>query len=575
MVAMYVESVPNRNSPPAILLRESFREDGQVRKRTLANISDWPAEQIESLRRVLKGETFPADTGSLDITRSLPHGHVAAVVGMIRKLGLPQLIDTTRSDQRELIVALVAARILDPQSKLATARGLAPETATTSLWETLQLESATPDDLYEAMDWLFARQSQIENRLAQKHLSGGTLVLYDVTSTYFEGRCCPLAHLGHSRDERNGNLQIVFGLLANSDGCPVAVEVFEGNTGDPKTVAAQVSKLRERFKLERVILVGDRGMLTNARLREDLKPAEGIDWITALRAPQIQALVNAGALQLSLFDERDLAEISHPDYPGERLIACRNPLLAGERARKREELLAATEKDLAKIQSRTQRAKRPLRGKDAIGVAVGKTIGHYKMGKHFDMIIEDASFRYQRKQTQIDQEAALDGIYVIRTSVQTEVASAEQTVSPYKSLSSVERAFRSIKSVDLKVRPIHHHLANRVRAHVFLCMLAYYVEWHMRRALAPILFDDHDRATAQAQRDSIVAPAARSPKALQKIHSKRTDDGTPVHSFQTLLADLATIAKNTVVMNTTTMQILTRPTHLQTRAFDLLEVSLR
>ena len=571
---MYVETIPNRNSPPAVLLRESFREDGQVRKRTLANISDWPAEQIESLRRVLKGETFPSDGGSLDIRRSLPHGHVAAVVGTMRKLGFPQLIDATRSSNRELSLAMMAARILDPQSKLATARGLDPETATTSLLETLQLEPTTADDLYEAMDWLFARQSRIEDRLAKRHLSSGTLVLYDVTSTYFEGRSCPLARVGYSRDERSGNLQIVFGLLANGEGCPVAVEVFEGNTGDPRTVASQISKLRKRFRLERVIVVGDRGMLTNARIREDLQP-EGIDWITALRAPQIQALVHDGALQLSLFDERDLAEISHPDYPEERLIACRNPLLATDRARKREELLSATEKELAKIQAQTQRLRKPLRGKDAIGIAVGKVLGHYKVGKHFDVVIEDAGIRYQRKQSQIEAEAALDGIYVIRTSVKTEVASAEQTVLHYKSLSTVERAFRSIKSVDLKVRPIHHHLPNRVRAHVFLCMLAYYVEWHMRRALAPILFDDHDRTAAQAERKSVVAPAKRSEQALQKIHSKQTDDGKPVQSFQTLMTDLGTITKNTVVMNNNTMQILTTPTVLQQHAFDLLEVSLR
>jgi len=575
MVAMYVETVPNRNSPPAILLRESFRQDGQVRKRTLANISDWPAAQIESLRRVLKGETFPSGDGGLHIIRSLPHGHVAAVVGTIRKLGLAQCIDPARSADRDLCVAMVAARILEPRSKLATARGLDPQTATSSLLETLQLESAAADDLYEAMDWLYARQSRIEDRLAKRHLSDGTLVLYDVSSTYFEGRSCPLARLGHSRDERSGNLQIVFGLLANAEGCPIAVEVFEGNTGDPKTVASQVNKLRKRFKLERIILVGDRGMLTNARIREDLQPAEGIDWITALRAPQIQALVAGGTLQLSLFDERDLAEISHPDYPGERLIACRNPLLAADRARKREELLAATEKDLAKIQSQTQRSRKPLRGKDAIGVAVGKVIGHYKMGKHFAIVIEDAGIRFERKQAQIDAEAALDGIYVIRTSVKTEVASAEQTVFHYKSLSAVERAFRSIKSVDLKVRPIHHHLANRVRAHVFLCMLAYYVEWHLRRALASILFDDHDPAAAQAERKSIVAPASRSPKALRKAHSQLTDDGKPVHSFRTLLADLATIAKNTAVMNGNVMQIITTPTDLQQRVFDLLQVSLK
>ena len=572
---MYVESVPNRNSPPAILLRESVREGGKVRKRTLANISDWPASKIESLRRVLKGETFQGGAGSLDIIRSLPHGHVAAVLGMIRKLGLAPMIDAKRSRQRDLAVAMIAARILEPRSKLATARGLDPETATSSLLGALELESATADDLYEAMDWLFSRQTRIENQLAKRHLSGGTLVLYDVSSTYFEGRCCPLAKLGHSKDERPGNLQIVFGLLTNADGCPVAVEVFEGNTGDPKTVASQVSKLRDRFKLERIVLVGDRGMITDARIREDLKPVEGVDWITALRAPQIQALVTAGSLQFSFFDQRDLAEITHPDYPGERLIACRNPLLATERARKRQELLAATEKDLARIRSATERSRKPLCGKDAIGVAVGKVVGHYKMAKHFELVIEDASFRYARKQAQIDAEAALDGIYVIRTSVRSDFATAEQAVGHYKSLSRVERAFRSMKSVDLKVRPIHHRLPDRVRAHILLCMLAYYVEWHMRQALAPILFDDHDPVAAQAERDSIVAPAKRSPKALHKAHSKRTEDGHPVHSFQTLLADLATIAKNTVVMNQTPVQIITTPTPMQTRALELLDVSLR
>ena len=570
---MYVETVPNRNSPPAILLRESFREGKQVRKRTLANISDWPASQIESLRRVLRGETFQ-DAGSLDIIRSLPHGHVAAVLGTIRTLGIAPMIDATPSRQRDLVIAMIASRILEPRSKLATARGLDPETATSSLVDTLELGSATADDLYEAMDWLFSCQTRIENRLARQHLSNGTLVLYDVSSTYFEGRRCPLARLGHSRDERSGNLQIVFGVLTNAEGCPVAVEVFEGNTGDPKTVASQVRKLQKRFKLERIVLVGDRGMLTSARIREDLKTVDGVDWITALRAVQIQALVTAGALQLSFFDQRDLAEITHPDYPGERLIACRNPLLASERSRKRQELLAATEKDLLQIRTRTQRARKPLRGKDAIGVAVGKVLGHYKMAKHFELVIEDADFRFERKQSQIDAEAALDGIYVIRTSVRPEAASAEQTVRHYKSLAMVERVFRSSKTVDLKIRPIHHYLADRVRAHILLCMLAYYVEWHMRRALAPILFDDHDPAAGQAQRDSIVAPAKRSPKALLKAQSKRTEDGFPVHSFQTLLADLATVAKNTAVMNQTTMQIITTPTPLQQRALDLLKVSL-
>jgi hypothetical protein len=572
---MYVETVPNRNSPPAILLRESFREGKKVRKHTLANISSWPAPQIESLRRVLKGETFQAQSGAIEIIRSLPHGHVAAVLGMIRKLGLAEIIDTARSPQRDLTIAMIAARILEPRSKLATARGLDSETAASSLADTLELESAEADDLYQAMDWLFSRQTRIENRLAKRHLSNGTLVLYDVSSTYFEGRCCPLARLGHSRDERSGNVQIVFGVLTNAEGCPVAVEVFEGNTGDPKTVASQVNKLRKRFNLERLVLVGDRGMLTSARIREDLKTADGVDWITALRAVQIQALVAGGALQLSLFDQRDLAEILHPDYPGERLIACRNPLLAVERARKRQELLAATEKDLAKVQSAIQRKRKPLRGKAEIGVAIGKVIGHYKMAKHFHLVIEDTSFHYERKQSQIDAEAMLDGIYVIRTSVRAETASAEQTVGHYKSLALVERVFRSMKSVDLKVRPIHHRLADRVRAHILLCMLAYYVEWHMRHALALILFDDHDPAAAQPQRRSIVAPAQRSTRALLKAHSKRSEDGLPVHSFQTLLADLATIAKNTVVVNAAPLQIITTPTPLQQHAFELLKVPLR
>jgi transposase len=571
---MYVETVPNRNSRPAILLRESIREGKKVRKRTLANISNWPAAQIESLRRVLKGETFQV-SDAFEITRSLPHGHVAAVLGTIRKLGVAELIDATRSAERERTIAMIAARILEPRSKLATARGLEPETASSSLAVALQLESATAEELYETMDWLFSRQDRIENRLAKRHLSDGTLVLYDVSSTYFEGRCCPLAKLGHSRDERSGNPQIVFGVLTNAEGCPVAVEVFEGNTGDPKTVASQVNKLRQRFHLERVVLVGDRGMLTSARIREDLSTTEGVDWITALRTEQIRALVSGGALQLSLFDQRDLAEITSPDYPAERLIACRNPLLAAERVRKRQELLAATEKELNKIQTATRRLRNPLRGKDKIGIKVGKVIGRYKMSKHFRLIIEDASFRYERIQPQIDAETALDGIYVIRTSVPAQTASAEQTVGHYKTLAVVERAFRSMKSVDLKVRPIHHRLADRVRAHIFLCMLAYYVEWHMRQALAPILFDDHDPEAAMAQRPSIVAPAERSVGALQKAYSRQSPDGFPIHSFQTLLADLATLTQNTVVMNQTSMQMFTTPTPLQQRALDLLGVSSR
>lgn len=572
---MYVESVPNRNSPPALLLRESSREGNKIRKRTLANLSSWSHAQVESLRRVLRGEVLIPAEQQLQITRSLPHGHVAAVLGTIYRIGLHKHIDASASSQRNLVLAMIAARILEPRSKLATARGLDPQTASSSLAEMLALGPLSEDDLYAAMDWLLERQPRIEKRLAAQHLEEGALVLYDISSTYFEGRHCPLGQLGHSRDERPGNLQIVFGLLTNAAGCPVAVEVFEGNTGDPKTVAAQVKKLREHFGLQQLILVGDRGLLTSARIREDLKTTEGLQWITALRAPQIQKLATDGVVQLSLFDEKDLVEIVHPDYPGERLIGCRNPLLAEERARKRDELLAATEHQLHKVQAATQRAKRPLRGSAAIGLRVGRVLGRFKMSKHFQILIEENRFSYQRREDQIQAEAALDGIYVIRTSLPAEKASAEQTVRYYKDLSVVERAFRSFKSVDLKVRPIYHHSADRVRAHVLLCMLAYYVEWHMRQLLAPILFDDHQPAAGEAARPSIVAPAQRSAEALAKAQAKRTKDGFPVHSFQTLLSDLRTIARNAVQFGANSIEITTTPTPFQHRVFELLNIPLR
>jgi transposase len=572
---MYVETVPNRNSPPAILLREGWREGRRTRKRTLANLSHWPPAQVDLLRRVLKGETLVSLSDALHLSRSLPHGHVAAVLGTLRRLDLEKLLDRTRHRQRELAVAMIVARVLGPRSKLATARGFHPETAASSLGEVLALNTADEDDLYQAMDWLLSRQQRIERALAKRHLSEGSLVLYDLTSTYFEGRKCPLACYGNSRDERAGNLQIVFGLLTNAEGCPVAVEIFEGNTGDPATVAAQVSKLRERFGLQRLVLVGDRGMLTAARVVEDLQPVTGMDWITALKSVEVQKLVSDQALQLSLFDEQDLAEITHPDYPGERLIACYNPLLAEERKRKRRELLAATEKKLDEIVAATQRSRQPLRGEKKIALRVGKVLGRSKVGKHFQLHIEKDRFSWERDQANIDREAALDGIYVIRTSLPAEESSNEETVRRYKSLAAVERAFRSFKSVDLKVRPIHHHLEDRVRAHVFLCMLAYYVEWHMREALAPILFDDDDAEAAAAQRGSIVIPAQRSPKAQRKARRKRTDDGLPVHSFQTLLKDLATITKNQMQMGDQSFEIITTPTTLQQRAFDLLEVPCR
>ena len=574
-IPMYVETVPNRNSPPAVLLRQGWREGGRVRKRTLANLSDWPPAQVDRLRRVLKGEILVSPEEAFQVSRSLPHGHLAAVLGTLRRLGLETLLDRTRHRQRDLAVAMILARVLDPRSKLATARGFRPETASSSLGEVLALNTADEDDLYQAMDWLLSRQPRIEQALAKRHLSEGSLVLYDLTSTYFEGRKCPLARYGNSRDERPGNLQIVFGLLTNAEGCPVAVEVFEGNTGDPATVAAQVSQLRDRFGLQRLVLVGDRGMLTAARIVEDLQPVAGIDWITALKSLEVQKLVSDQALQLSLFDEQDLAEITHPDYPGERLIACYNPLLAEERKRKRGELLAATEKKLAEIVAATQRPQRPLRGEQKIALRVGRLLGRSKVGKHFQLRIAENHFSWKRDQASIDRQAALDGIYVLRTSLPAQESSGEETVRRYKNLATVERAFRSFKSVDLKVRPIHHYAAERVRAHVLLCMLAYYVEWHMRQALAPILFDDDDPEGAQAQRDSIVAPAARSPKAQRKAARKRTDEGLPVHSFQTLLQDLATITKNRMQMGDQSFEIITTPTQLQQRAFDLLQVPCR
>jgi hypothetical protein len=578
---MFVESIPNRNSPPAVLLRESFREDGKGRKRTLANISHWPAAKIDALRRLLRDETWQAaGHEAAELRRSLPHGHVAACLGSLREVGLDRLLSASgRQPARQvaLCTAMIVARLIEPASKLATARQLDPATATSSLGLALGLGELDEQLLYEALDWLLEQQPRIERALARRHLSNATLVLYDVTSTYFEGRTCPLARLGYSRDERRNKLQIVFGLLCSADGRPVAVEVFDGNTGDPATVAAQVDKLKQRFDLQRVVLVGDRGMLTQARIDKDLAPA-GLDWISAVRAPAIRGLVESRALQLSLFDQRDLAEIASPDYPGERLVVCRNPLLAGERARKRAELLDATERELIAIQKATRRIRHPLRGKDQIGLRLGAVINKHKMAKHFECTITDAELIFARKQAAIAQEAALDGIYVIRTSLPGADLDAADIVRSYKSLSQVERAFRCYKTVDLEVRPIHHRRAWRVRAHVFLCMLAYYLEWHMRRALAPILFDDHDKPAAEAERSSVVAPARRSRAARRKAAHQRTDDGLPVHSFQSLLADLATITHNTMAFKASpdlTYVLYPKLTPLQSRAFELLDVRIK
>jgi transposase len=574
---MYIESVLNRNSPPAILLRESYRESGKVRKRTLCNLSDWSTAHIEGLRGVLKGGTVIApDRDAFTVTRSLPHGHVALALGTARNIGLDHILGPEGNRCRDLVMAMIVARIIDPGSKLAAARALSPDTAASSLGTVLGLGEVDEDELYTALDWLRERQPAIETALAKHHLKNGTLVLYDVSSSYMEGNCCSLAHRGYSRDGRKGTLQIVYGLLCAPDGCPVAIEVFDGNTGDPKTLAVQVDKLKRRFGLDHVVLVGDRGMITQARLTEDVKSA-GLDWITALRGPAIKDLVNGEVLQLSLFDERDMASITSPDFPGERLIVCRNADLAAKRSHKRQELLNATERDLARIQTSIARKRNPLRGATEIALAVGAVIETHNMRKHLDLDITDTGLTFARKIDAIAAETATDGIYIVRTSLASEILDDAATVRSYKSLSQVERAFRCIKTVDLQVRPVHHWLADRVRAHVFLCMLAYYLEWHMRQKLAPLLFDDTDKDAAEAARESVVAKAQCSPTAIRKQTTGITPDGLPVHSFQTLLADLATLARNTIVTAVAPnlpLIVFTRPTMIQQRAFELLEVAL-
>jgi hypothetical protein len=572
---MYITRVPNRDSPPAVLLRESYRDGGKVKNRTLANLSSWPEAKVEALSRALKGLPPAGLDGMVEVTRSLPHGHVAAVLGTIGELGLEQVIDPVRSRQRDLVAAMITAAVIGGSSKLATARGLRAETAASSLGEVLGLQACDEDDLYQAMDWLLPRQEAIEDALAARHLRDGTLVLYDVSSAAFEGRTCPLGAIGHARDGVRGRLQIVYGVLTTTGGIPVTVEVFKGNTGDPTTVSSQVAKLKERFGLAHVAIVGDRGMLTKARIRDDLKPAE-LDWITALRGPAIAALISQGAIQPTLFDQTDMAEITSPDYPGERLIACYNPFLEAERARKRAELLAATEAELEKIAAATRRARRPLRGKDAIALAVGKVINKKKVAKHFTVEITEQGLAWRRDEQKIADEAALDGIYVIRTSLPAGVLSTGAAVESYKALENVERVFRGLNT-DLLIRPIRHRLEDRVRAHVLIRLLAYYVTWHMQQRLAPMLFKDHDPAAGKAARPSPVAPAQRSPSALAKAAAKTTTGAAPVHSFATLLDDLATIAASHIqpTGGLPAFTTITTPTPLQRQAFELLGVSHR
>jgi transposase len=526
---------------------------------------------------VLKGGTvIPAERDAFTIIRSLPHGHVAAALGTARKIGLERILGPGSDRCRDLVLALLIGRILEPTSKLAAARALSPATASSSLGEALGLGDVDDDELYAALDWLHQRQPAIETILAKRHLSNGTLVLYDVSSSYMEGRCCPLAKRGYSRDGKKGTLRIVYGLLCAPDGCPVAIEVFDGNTGDPTTLAPQIEKLKQRFGLTHVVLVGDRGMITQARITADIKSA-GLDWITALRAPAIKDLMNSDAIQPSLFDQRDMAAITSPDYPGERLIVCRNPDLAAERARKREELLAATETDLAAIKARVERTRNPLRGTAEIALAVGEVLNTHKMKKHFDLEITDTVFSFTRKTDAIAAEAATDGLYVVRTSLAEATLGDADTVRSYKSLALVERAFRCVKTVDLHVRPVYHWLADRVRAHVFLCMLAYCLKWHMRQRLAPMLLDDTDKEAAEALRSSVVAQAQRSSAAVTKQTTGSTPDGLPVHSFRSLLADLATVARNTLttaIAPLYPLTVLTKPTTIQQKAFDLLGLSV-
>ncbi len=567
---MYIETVPNRSSPPAILLREGWREGRKTHKRTLANLSDWPKQKIETFRRLLRDETLVSPQDLFTTRQTLPHGHVEAILSMIRKLRLDSLMASKRCRERDLVLAMIVERLIDPCSKLATTR----QWHTTTLAEELGVGEATEDDLYQAMDWLLERQGRIEKKLAERHLSEGCLVLYDVTSSSYEGRTCPLARFGHNRDGEKNLPIIVYAVMTDGEGRPVAVEVYAGNTGDPTTVPDQVEKLRQRFGLSRVVMVGDRGMLTPPQI-DQLRKHPGFGWITALTSGAIRPLVEQGALQLSLLDEQNLVEITSPDYPGERLMVCHNPLLEEERGRKRQALLEATEKSLAKIGKEVARRKKKPLAAAEIGLKVGKVLGRYKVGKHFDCQIGDGSFQWTRREESIRQEAQLDGIYVIRTSEPAERLSAEDTVRSYKSLSEVERAFRCLKGIDLLVRPIRHRTEDRVPAHIFLCLLTYYVEWHLRRAWAPLLFEDEERPEERKRRDPVL-PAKSSASAQAKKRSHQTAEGLPVHSFGTLLAELASRARVTYALrreeSNLTFQQVPEPTPLQARAYDLLDL---
>jgi len=563
---MHIDVVPNRGSRPAYLLREAFRDGTKVRKRTLANLSSLADEQIEAIRRVLRGETLAPVTDLFEVISSRIHGDTHSVLTAMKRLRMRELLFARPSWEADVVMGMVAARVVAPHTKLATTRWWHTHT----LPEDLRIGHAKEGDLYQAMDWLLEHQEAIEKKLAKRHLKDGGLALYDLSSSYFEGKTCPLAAIGHNRDGKRNKLQVNYGLLTDRRGCPVAVSVYEGNTGDAKTLMPQVEKLKKSFGLERVVLVGDRGMIGQAAVN-DMRNIAGLEWITALKSSQIRGLVEGGALQLGLFDKRNLFELSHPDYPGERLMACRNVELGKLRAHKRQSLIEATVKELEKVRAMVERGN--LRGAGKIGLRAGRVVNKYKVAKHFELTIEDARLDFVLLEKNVVAEAALDGIYVIRTSLSKSQMSTADTVRSYKALAEVERAFRTLKTVDLEIRPIHHRLADRVRAHIFLCMLAYYVEWHMREAWRPLLFSDEDLA-AKATRDP-VAPAKRSEAAQEKATSKTLEDGSPAHSFRTLVEDLSTIVRNTCRApgspSAPTFTVVTTPTAAQQRAMDLLE----
>jgi len=574
---MYIDIVPNRGSPPAVLLREGWRQGGKVRKRTIANLSHWPKQQVEALRRLLKGEAMVSAGEAFSVHRSLPHGHVEAILEAIGRLGVDRLLASRPSRQRSLVLGMIVQRLIDPGSKLACTRSW----HNTTLAEELKIQGADVDELYQALDWLLARQGRIEKKLAARHLHEGAVALYDVTSSYYEGRCCPLARRGHNRDGKKNTLSIVYGLLTDREGRPVSVQVYPGDTGDPTTVPDQVEKLRGSFGLRRIVLVGDRGMLTQTRI-EQLRAFPQLGWISALRSGAIRRLTEAGTIQLSLFDQQDLAEIVSPEFPGERLVVCFNPLLKEDRDRTRQELLKATEKQLQKVAASVARRTRRPMNKAQIGLKVGKVIDRYKVAKHFTLTIEDGRLECQRDETSIASEAALDGIYVVRTSEAAEELPREDVVRGYKLLGQVEQGFRTLKGLEIRVRPIFHRVDDRVRAHIFLCMLAYYVDWHLRWVWAPLLFDDEELPQARLERHP-VRPAEPSASAQRKKRTRQTGEGLEVHSFPTLLESLATRCRNTCSVQAladgeatgaggSTFQCLTDPTPLQAKALALLKL---